>query len=149
MRACFAWLKINVVAAAGAAVQLGVLKMLLWFGLHDLAATAVAVEAAVLHNYFWHVRWTWKARRGPLWRFHAANGFVSLASNLVWMRLLAGWLEAPPLAANLAAIALTSVANFLLCGAWVFRRAAPRRSGSARRAPWPPSCPAAIRAVRW
>jgi putative flippase GtrA len=123
-------MKFNAVGAAGAGVQLGVLQALLWFGVHYLAATALAVEAAVLHNYCWHVRWTWRERRGSLWRFHAANGMVSLASNLAWMRVLAGWLEAPPLAAGLAAIALSSVATFLLSETWVFRRGAHRGEGA-------------------
>ena len=114
------WLKFNAVGIAGAAVQLSVLYTLTRFDVHYLIATALAVEAAVLHNYFWHVRWTWKGRAGSLWRFHAANGLVSIVSNLIWMRLLTGWMEVPPAPANLAAIALTSLANFLLGERWVF-----------------------------
>ena len=114
------WLKFNAVGIAGAAVQLSVLYTLTRFDVHYLIATALAVEAAVLHNYFWHVRWTWKGRAGSLWRFHAANGLVSIVSNLIWMRLLTGWMEVPPVPANLAAIALTSLANFLLGERWVF-----------------------------
>jgi len=116
------WLKFNAVGAIGVAVQLGVLAVLIQLGVHYLFATALAVEAAVLQNYYWHTRWTWKGREGSLWRFHAANGLLSLISNLMWMRMFTGWLEIPPLPANLMAIALTSTANFLLGDRWVFAR---------------------------
>ena len=85
-----------------------------------LAATALAVEAAVLHNYFWHVKWTWAGRRGSLLRFHLANGLVSIASNLLLMRIFTGGFGWPVLPANLLAIALTSVLNFVVGDRWVF-----------------------------
>ena len=116
------WLKFNAVGAAGVVVQLGVLALLVQLGIHYLVATALAVEAAVLQNYYWHTRWTWKGREGSLWRFHLANGLLSLISNLVWMRMFTGWLGIPPVPANLMAIALTSTANFFLGDRWVFAR---------------------------
>ena len=116
------WLKFNAVGAIGVSVQLSVLAALLQLGVHYLVATALAVEAAVLQNYYWHTRWTWKGREGSLWRFHLSNGLLSLISNLVWMRMFTGWLGIPPLPANLMAIALTSTANFLLGDRWVFAR---------------------------
>jgi putative flippase GtrA len=125
------WLRFNAVGVAGAAVQLGVIFALTRGGLHYLIATALGVEAALLHNFFWHRRWTWKGRPGSLLRFHLANGLVSMISNLLWMRLLAGWLGLPPVLANLIAITLTSLANFLLGDRWVFP---PRGHGGVQRA---------------
>jgi len=116
------WLKFNAVGMAGVVVQLGVLAVLLRFDVHYLLATALAVEAAVLQNYYWHSRWTWKGRAGSLWRFHLSNGLISVISNLVWMRIFTGWLGIPPVLANLMAIALTSTANFLFGDRWVFQR---------------------------
>ena len=116
------WLKFNAVGAIGVAVPLGTLTLLIQLGVHYLVATALAVEAAVLQNYYWHTRWTWKGREGSLWRFHLANGLFSLISNLVWMRMFTGWLGIPPVPANLVAIALTSTANFLLGDRWAFAR---------------------------
>ena len=103
-------------------MQLITLSLLVRAGVHYLVATAVGVEAAVLHNYFWHVRWTWRDRERSLLRFHLANGVVSVISNLAWMWILSTW---PLVAANLAAITLTSVANFLLGDRWAF---APQRA---------------------
>jgi len=88
------WLKFNAVGAIGVAVQLGVLAVLIQLGVHYLFATALAVEAAVLQNYYWHTRWTWKGREGSLWRFHVANGLLSLISNLMWMHV--HWLAGNP-----------------------------------------------------
>lgn len=57
------WCKFNLVGALGIVVQfaaLFLLKSLLHF--NYLAATALAVEAAVLHNFAWHERFTWSDR---------------------------------------------------------------------------------------
>jgi putative flippase GtrA len=57
------WCKFNLVGAVGILVQFGVLfllKSVLHF--NYLAATALAVEVAVVHNFFWHERYTWADR---------------------------------------------------------------------------------------
>jgi putative flippase GtrA len=111
--------RFNIVGALGFVAQLGALALLLRLRVPYLAATALAVEAAVLHNFVWHERWTWrdrqagaKARLTRLWRFHAINGVVSLAGNLLLMRLLVGACGVPPLPANVVAVAVTAVVNF-------------------------------------
>ena len=119
------WLKFNAVGILGAGAQLSALALLTRFGMHYLPATALAVETAVLHNYAWHRAWTWKDRAGggsAFLRFQAANGLTSLASNLVLMSALTGWLGIKVVLANLIAIATTSLANFLLGDRWVFGR---------------------------
>jgi putative flippase GtrA len=122
------WLKFNAVGAIGIVVQLAmlaVLKSLLH--VEYLWATALAVEAAVLHNFLWHERWTWKGRvaeKGMLLRlvrFNLTTGAVSILANLVFMRLLVGQLHMQFLVANLLSIAATSLANFLLSEWFVFR----------------------------
>jgi putative flippase GtrA len=134
------WLKFNLVGAIGIAVQLATL-FLLKSGLHFhyLAATAIAVETAVLHNFVWHEQFTWadrtranKIRSGVtegrerflslrrLLRFHLANGAVSIVGNLLLMKLLVDTGRMNYLLANGIAIVLCSVANFVLSDAWVF-----------------------------
>ena len=116
------WLKFNAVGALGVLIQLSALALLVGLGVHYLLATALAVESAVLQNYYWHARWTWKGRDGSLWRFHLANGLISILSNLIWMRVFTGLLGIPPVPANLMAIALTSAASFFFGDRWVFQR---------------------------
>jgi putative flippase GtrA len=122
------WLKFNAVGAMGIAVQLAALA-LFKSGLHMdyLLATAAAVELALLHNFMWHERWTWRdrsagGRAGRLVRFHLANGLLSIAVNLGLMRILVGRMHWPYLAANVTAIAAGSVINFFLGDLLVFRR---------------------------
>lgn len=99
-------------------------------GLGYLAATALAVEAAVVHNFLWHERMTWRDRAtlpfrqvlGRFLRFQMANGAISLFGNLLMMRLLVGALHLPVLAANLGAVAICGVLNFLVSDRLVFAR---------------------------
>lgn len=114
------WLRFNAVGIGGACLQLASLWFLTRFGVHYLWATALSVEAALLHNFWWHIRWTWRGREASLLRFHLANGLLSFASNLVLMRIFTGWLAVPAVAANLFAIILTSLLNFVLGDRWVF-----------------------------
>ena len=89
------WLKFNLVGGMGIAVQLLVLVVLkTGLHLHYLVATALAVEAAVVHNFLWHERFTWADRAGPgfarFFKFNLTTGLFSIAGNLVLMKLLVG-----------------------------------------------------------
>jgi putative flippase GtrA len=125
------WLKFNAVGAAGILVQLALLALLAkGLKLNYLLATALAVEAAVIHNFFWHQRFTWADRAsagtrqtlGRFLRFNLSNGGLSILGNLVLMRLLVGRFQFPVLVANLLAIAVCSLANFLASHLFVFVR---------------------------
>ena len=125
------WFKFNVVGGLGVVIQMGCLA-LLYKGLHlnYLVATALAVEAAVLHNFAWHERFTWKDRKHAsardrwmrLLRFHAGNGVVSIAGNVALMGLLVGRLHVHYLLANGISIATCSFINFGIGEWFVFRR---------------------------
>ncbi len=127
MTAPVRWLKFNVVGAVGMGVQLGALAGFnrLLHG-HYLVATGAALELTLLHNFFWHERFTWRDRRASvprlraLLRFHAANGLVSLLGNLMLMRLLVQGGHVPLLVANGIAIVCCSLANYGLGSRWAF-----------------------------
>ena len=105
------WLRFNGAGALGVLVQLLALSV---FARHMdyLLATALAVEMAVLHNFAWHERLTWRERTQNashgLWRrlarFHLANGVISLLGNVLLMRWLAGGWGWPLVAANIVSI---------------------------------------------
>lgn len=133
MAAFLRWTRFNTVGLGGAVVQLAVLSALTRaLDVPVALAAAAAVEAAILHNFFWHQRWTWRDRpaAGPrdslsrLWRFHAINGLVSLVGNVIITTVLvrAG---IDPLAANLVAILACSLVNYSAGDAYVF----PARAG--------------------
>ncbi len=110
-------LRFYAVGAAGIVVQLAALALLRGVcRLPILPATALAIEAAILHNFFWHQRWTWADRRGSLLRFHLASGLVSLLAGVPLTALL----PLHYLAANAASIAICSLLNFLLGNLVVF-----------------------------
>jgi putative flippase GtrA len=129
-RQCFLrWMKFNAVGGIGIGVQLAALAILRsWLTLDYLLATALAVEIAVIHNFLWHARFTWADRPARrlvqslvrLVKFNASNGAVSIVGNLVLMRLLVGELKCNYVAANLLAIVLCSLINFLLGDRFVF-----------------------------
>ena len=126
------WLKFNVVGGIGIGVQLAALAMFRsLLHLDYLLATVLAVETAVLHNFIWHARFTWADRPASgltdslvrFMRFNASNGLVSVLGNLLLMRLLVGTLQMNYFAANVVAIAVCSLVNFLLSDCFVFQPA--------------------------
>lgn len=123
------WLKFNFVGAIGIIVQFAALFLLKGaFHFNYLAATAIAVEAAVVHNFVWHEQFTWSDRAQTCWRrsiprcvrFNLTTGAVSILGNLALMRVMVGYAGLNYLLANALAIALCSLANFLASERWVF-----------------------------
>ena len=127
MNTLIRWSKFNLVGAMGMAVQLCVLAFLTrWAAGHYLVASAAAVELTLLHNFAWHMSYTWRERRdrstrlAQLTRFHLSNGLVSMLGNLALMRILVDEAHIPVLAANSIAILCCSTLNFCLGDGWVF-----------------------------
>jgi putative flippase GtrA len=121
------WLKFSVVGTAGLAVQLVALWLLTRAAaIPVVIATMIAVETALLHNFIWHELWTWRSmersgRWARLLRFHAATGIVSLASNVILTVLIRNWFGVPLLVANVIAVGITAILNFVVADRWVFR----------------------------
>jgi putative flippase GtrA len=137
------FLRFNLVSGLGVFVQLAAVTLLVEvLGLHYLVGTALAIEIAVLHNFAWHERWTWRDKTGRLARsstrsgrrktengsvffrclvFHAGNGCVSLLGSLALLPLLVGVLHLHYVAGNLVTIAATGLLNFLISDRVVFR----------------------------
>lgn len=127
MNTLIRWGKFNLVGAMGMIVQLAVLAILnRALAGHYLVASGVAVEITLLHNFAWHLHYTWRDRRddaatlGQLVRFHLSNGTVSMLGNLLLMRLLVQEAHMPVLAANGIAILCCSIVNFCLGDGWAF-----------------------------
>jgi putative flippase GtrA len=134
------WCRFNLVGGIGIFVQLAVLVLLKSvMRFNYLAATVIAVEVAVLHNFVWHERFTWADRTKAalkhgathrpsgasfrrLLRFHLGNGAVSIFGNLALMKVMVGLGQMRYLLANAIAITVCAVVNFLVSEAWVFER---------------------------
>lgn len=117
-----------VVGAFGFVLQIALLQMLLTvWNWSYLPATVLAVEAAVLHNFLWHERWTWRDRRhlaadrlASLLRFHISNGLTSIIGNAIVTTAGVELLHVPPVIANVVAVIAISVVNYLAADRWVF-----------------------------
>lgn len=126
------------VGALGMAVQLTALALLnRAMPGHYLRASVAATELAILHNFVWHLHYTWPDRTQPdrrndstrtqqLLRFHLSNGLVSLAGSLILMRLLVQHAHLSLLPANILAISTCAAANFALADLWAFTQAPPK-----------------------
>lgn len=117
------------VGAWGFVWQLGVLQLLVGAGLPVALSTALAVLTAVSNNFLWHRAWTWRDRdlASGAWavqflRFAGLNGLVSLLGNVVITAGLVA-MELPVLAANVVAVGVCSLANYVLADRVVFATA--------------------------
>jgi putative flippase GtrA len=94
-----------------------------------LWATVAAAELSIVHNFFWHERWTWKDRtesRGvsmlaKLARFNVATGIVAVGGNLAVVALCVTIFKLPPVVATVLAVATLSILNFILADRWIFQ----------------------------
>ena len=131
------------VGALGFAVQITAFAILTTVGQWPwLPATIVAVELAVVHNFLWHDRWTWRDRSGArhppsvaghrcvesrttrFVRFNMTTGLTSIAGNAVLMAVSVGVMRLPGAAANVLAVGTLSVVNFVVSDRWVFQTGA-------------------------
>jgi putative flippase GtrA len=119
------------VGLVGWLVQVVTLSALIAAGAHYVLATALAVEVTILHNFAWHLRYTWREAAAPsrsivlhrLVRFNTSTALVSIVGNVVAAALAVEYLHmAAPIANTLAAL-LLSVLNFALANRWVFQKA--------------------------
>jgi putative flippase GtrA len=123
------WWKFNLVGAMGMVLQFVSLALINeWTGGHYLCASAAAIELTLLHNFVWHLHYTWRDRHddsallSQLLRFHLSNGLISMLGNLALMRILVHEASLPVLASNSIAILCCSILNFYLGDLWAFAR---------------------------
>ena len=123
--------KFFAVGVLGFVVQIAALAVLVRLGWMWLPATVVAVECAIVHNYFWHQRWTWSERSGSAGfvgfagfarfaRFNGATGVTSIVGNVVLMAIFVTGMGMPVIPANVLAVGAMSLANFVIGDRWVF-----------------------------
>jgi putative flippase GtrA len=124
------WTRFASVGVIGFVVQLLTLQTLIdAFDVAYPLAVALSVEAAILHNFAWHERWTWRDRGldagvdavcARLLRFNAAAGTVSLLGNVGFTALFVETIGMPVIVANVLAIACLTVVNFAVADRLAF-----------------------------
>ena len=118
-----------IAGTGGFIVQIGMLAVLhSVLGVNYLVATAIAVEAAILANFAWHYRWTWRDRAGSwrdqLVRFNALNAITSIFGSIFLTAVFVEVVGLQVVSANIASVAALSVINFIGANTLVFRAAA-------------------------
>ena len=113
----------------GLLVQVATLAVLTsLLNVNYLVATLVAVEAAILSNFVWHQRWTFRDRSGSwlerLIRFNALNAMTSIVGSVVLTALFVETMGLHPVMANLLSVAALSLINFVGADRLVFRAGA-------------------------
>ena len=102
---------------------MGVLTSIL--GVNYLIATVIAVEAAILANFVWHQRWTFRDRSGAwlerLIQFNALNAITSIFGSLFLTALFVEAAGLHPVLANIVSVAALSLINFVGADRFVFR----------------------------
>jgi putative flippase GtrA len=123
------WLRYNAIGLMGLGIQLLLLFLLTsFFHWNYFLATLFAVQCALIHNFLWHQRWTWKDRtvqskRESVWRFirfNSSSGTLAIISNLGFTALLVQLVHLPLVVCNLMAIGIFNIANFLFANNFVF-----------------------------
>jgi putative flippase GtrA len=127
------------VGAGGFGVQVLALHALAAAGLPYPIATALAVEAAIVHNFLWHERWTWgdrvaglkacshdqptacdRERLARFLRFNGSTAIISIGGNVALMALFVSIFGLPLLPANLLSVLALSAVNFVSADRFVF-----------------------------
>lgn len=113
----------------GLLVQIATLAVLTsLLNVNYLVATLVAVEAAILSNFVWHQRWTFRDRSGSwlerLIQFNALNTITSIFGSIFLTALFVEVVGLHPVIANIVCVAALSLINFVGADRLVFRAGA-------------------------
>jgi putative flippase GtrA len=124
------WMRYNAIGVMGVGVQLSVLVALRkFFDFNPFVATFFAIQCALIHNFLWHQRWTWRSNRSGgkkaafrrFLRFTTSSGTISTVGTLGFTALLLHAMNLPYIVCNLMAIGACNIANFLFSHTFVFQ----------------------------
>ena len=118
--------KFALAGTAGFIVQVTALAALTSVaGVNYVIATVIAVEAAILANFVWHQRWTFRDRSGAwlgrLIQFNAVNAITSIFGSIFLTAFFVEAIGWHPVLANIASVAGLSLLNFVSADRLVFR----------------------------
>jgi putative flippase GtrA len=120
------FVRFAVAGTGGFIAQIAVVAVLTsLFEVNYLIATVIGVEAAILSNFVWHHRWTWRDRPGSwvdrLARFNAMNAATSIIGSVFLTAVFVEMMGPHPVIANIASVVALSLVNFLGADRFVFR----------------------------
>ena len=128
------FIKFGSVGLSGTVVNLVVLYLGQEYIFSSIASTdgrlnlslALAIFCATVNNFAWNRLWTWADRKSEIDKHFALQlgqyfvaCWVAIALQFVFTKVLAVYIYY--LAANIAAIVLSSIVNFFVNDAWTFK----------------------------
>lgn len=129
LRSSATLIKLLIVGATGAVVNLGCFSLLLAAGMNKYLASPVAIELSILANFIFNNYWTFRRRRSGHslaikgLKFNSIS-FLSLAlSYSAFIALSAVFPETPPQIHQLIAIVPATLVNYFLNSYWTFAQA--------------------------
>ena len=150
------FIKFGVVGASGTVINIAVLYVAQEYLLRSIEdfhsrlnySIALAITLATISNFYWNRRLTWRDRRQEVHRsafFLFSKYVMAAALSIVIQSLLTKWLASylHYLLANVIAIVIASVANFVANDRLTFRRQRlkPPATGGGNDGDTPPSNP--------
>ena len=146
------FIKFGLVGASGTVINVAVLYVaqeFLLLAIEDFQSRlnysiALAITVATISNFYWNRRLTWRDRKHEVHRSALLLFFkyvMAAGLSIVLQSLLTKWLALSMhyILANVAAIALASVCNFLVNDRMTFRRRRKTQAPLRTSPPAPPS----------
>jgi len=124
MQELLRFVKFGLTGAMNTLVDFLAFTVLSWCGVNLYLSQVLSYSAGMLNSYVVNRSWTFHAKGrffGPQMRRFLIVNLSLLALSLGILRIAAGTLGLPRLAAKLCATAVTMVLGFLLNRLWVFR----------------------------
>ena len=132
-------MRFSIAGLGGFAAQVAALWLMMWLTpMHYAVATALAVEIAIVLNFVFHERWTWKDRTGRAGatgatggtgaigrfvRFNVLTGATSIVGGVIVTAVFVESFGMHAIAANVLSVVLLGAVNFAGADALVFRAA--------------------------
>jgi dolichol-phosphate mannosyltransferase len=96
--------------------------------IYSLFASFLAIQIAILNNFIWNDKWTWREKRKPgiknffkrLGKFAITSNLTSASGNLLGIWFFLNILKWHYLFANFLAISLGVILNFLINHYWTY-----------------------------
>ena len=113
------WMKFALVGLSGTVVNMVMYFMLTKSGCYYLLAAIYSFIGAVVNNFLWNMLWTFRGRalkKSVSYKFVSffVISLTNLGLNLVILRFLVEFLFVKEIIAQVGAIAIASVLNFIL-----------------------------------
>lgn len=131
------FLRFSAVGMTGLVVDMGILLLLVCLGgFAPSVAKAIACELAILNNFWWNDRWTFRgfgvcdsgSRLSRLLRFNATS-LGGMAANVALFHAFTAWMDLTLPAANVIAILIVALLNFHLSSRWAWGPVGGKESG--------------------